>query len=445
MFLFSPRTTSLVVWVLACIFVSRSVFNLVTALGLVDIDTNDESVTTGVEEVGLYVIWELTPLGLLLATIASGRRGARPSAAATGKDVVSFGVFGAISEMEEQYGAASFDGIDDLGAVSDLVHDPGSASAAISSDAGGGGGIAFSGDGSMGGDDDSRSALWPMYNTSRGAASGRGGVTPLKSTPSSSSSAATLLGGRDGYAAVSSSNSINSGVGNGAWGDGGGGNVAPSPLSYLGGASGASSLPTSSSASSLASYGAAASGGGLGVSGGLVTPKRMMMGHGGDASKSRFMGGGGGSSGGLFGGRAGGGSGGLVRQQPSFRHGAKSGYGPLGTVYDNNEDGEEEEEGAAAASAAVSTSATAVAQQSRQASEQPVSYLHATAAGAGPGMREPPSHLYNSHDLMFPQQGATVAPSAAAFANAPPDDINRGFLQAQQNAVRRSAYIAPKI
>ena len=48
MFRFSPRSLSLVVWALAGVFFTRTVFNVLTACGVVDIDTSRDDVATEV-------------------------------------------------------------------------------------------------------------------------------------------------------------------------------------------------------------------------------------------------------------------------------------------------------------------------------------------------------------------------------------------------------------
>ena len=90
-------------WGLSGIFATRCVFNAASSAGLVDVDTSHGDVATQAEEVGLYLLWEVFPLVLLLATIATARRAGGGGSAAAGREALeSFGVFGALRELDEE-------------------------------------------------------------------------------------------------------------------------------------------------------------------------------------------------------------------------------------------------------------------------------------------------------------------------------------------------------
>lgn len=104
-FMLPPRAVSTSVTLLAGVFASRAVWNVLTASGVVEVSTGDASLRSALLTVGLYVLWELTPLALLLATIASGARGSAASAAVKG--TAHLGVFEAIDELEHEMASAA--------------------------------------------------------------------------------------------------------------------------------------------------------------------------------------------------------------------------------------------------------------------------------------------------------------------------------------------------
>lgn len=97
MFMMRPTSVAAVVVVLFVVFVSRAVFDVVTAAGAVTISTGGQASTEDVAIfVSAYLWWEVLPIVLLLATIAAGRVGQASTTAAA----PAIGVFGAIQAMQ---------------------------------------------------------------------------------------------------------------------------------------------------------------------------------------------------------------------------------------------------------------------------------------------------------------------------------------------------------
>lgn len=72
MMLMHPRTTACVNIVLFLVFLSRSVFNLVTVSGAFSIEINSSSAFNDVAIVLVYTTWEVAPVVMLLGTVAGG-------------------------------------------------------------------------------------------------------------------------------------------------------------------------------------------------------------------------------------------------------------------------------------------------------------------------------------------------------------------------------------
>lgn len=391
-FLLTPRRASLVAWALAGVFATRCVFNAASAGGLVDVDTSRGDPATQVEEVGLYVLWEFFPLALLLATIATGRAGAVPAAGAA---AASFGVFGAIREMEEGGGSGGGGGAD--GFVR--------GGASVAGGGGGGGGKTGAGDGGA--------ALLPATAS---AASG-GNVFASPSPAAGNGPVAWPPGSieRGGGTARRLFSPQQAPGGGGASGGGGG---AYRDADGYADAPGDGIAPVRLGAAALGGFGGFGGGSGGGALGGgalgfapapLAPASRPYYGSRPPGGLGLIGGGGGASYAALL---SGGGAG-------------AGGFAPLTEVEEGDDDDE-----------ALSSS------RPSEAERVPMATAGLAAAAAGP---------LHQHAPLFPgaPRGAGAVRTTAGGrgggdnGDSPGATGHAGFLVAQQQAARRSAYVPP--
>lgn len=78
LFVLEPKVSAAINLTLFVIFMSRSVYNFVSAMGWATVIVTSDSASDVILTIVMYTFWELFPTVLLLLTIARGKRGTKP-------------------------------------------------------------------------------------------------------------------------------------------------------------------------------------------------------------------------------------------------------------------------------------------------------------------------------------------------------------------------------